>query len=46
MKKCPYDGGDCRDTLGCDMGICAKEVDDNIDDWSKEHDWDEEEDFD
>ncbi len=23
------------------MGICAKEVDDKIDDWSKEHGWDE-----
>lgn len=41
MKKCPYNGKECRNTMGCGMGICAEEVDDNIDDWSKEHGWDD-----
>ena len=42
MIDCPK-GGKCREMLGCSMGICAKEVDNKIDDWSKEYGWEEKE---
>lgn len=41
MSKCPYDGNECRGTIGCDLGACAKEVDDKMVGWAKKYGWDE-----
>jgi hypothetical protein len=38
MAKC-RNGGECRGTLGCALGICAQEVDEHIDEWAEEHGW-------
>ena len=40
MTDCPK-GGKCREMLGCRLGIgCAKEVDEKMDEWAKDHGWD------